>query len=230
LKKLRTKFCEKSATIAIISLDLSANIADNTTMNYGYDKINEALRLLDGRLKMNQSSNFSIVVCGGTALNAMHLIQRTTKDVDIVALMDSHNQLIDPAPLPEELIVAAKEVAGILNLPQDWLNNGPSSGDGGLFRLGLPDRFKERLIKNYQGEKLTVYLASRLDQIHFKLYAAVDQLGSYHASDLKQLSPSDEELLQAVSWATSHDLSEGFKAAIKLFLRKFGYERLVDKI
>jgi hypothetical protein len=199
-------------------------------MAYGYEKINEALRLLDGRLKMNQSSSFSLVVCGGTALNAMHLIQRTTKDVDIVALMDSNNQLVDPAPLPEELLVAAKEVADTLNLPQDWLNNGPSSGDGGLFRLGLPDGFKERLVKNYQGEKLTVYFASRLDQIHFKLYAAIDQLGSYHASDLKQLSPSDEELLEAIRWATTHDPSEGFQAAIKLFLQEFGYERLVDKI
>ena len=199
-------------------------------MSYGYDKINEALRLLDGRLKMNRSSSFSLVVCGGTALNAMHLIQRTTKDVDVVALMGSNNQLVDPAPLPDELLVAAKEVADTLNFPQDWLNNGPSSGDGGLFRLGLPDGFKERLIKNYQGEKLTVYFASRLDQIHFKLYAAIDQFGSYHASDLKQLSPSDEELLQAVRWATTHDPSEGFQTAIKLFLREFGYERLVDKI
>ena len=186
--------------------------------------------MLDGRLKMNRSSSFSLVVCGGTALNAMHLIQRTTKDVDVVALMGSNNQLVDPAPLPDELLVAAKEVADTLNFPQDWLNNGPSSGDGGLFRLGLPDGFKERLIKNYQGEKLTVYFASRLDQIHFKLYAAIDQFGSYHASDLKQLSPSDEELLQAVRWATTHDPSEGFQTAIKLFLREFGYERLVDKI
>ena len=199
-------------------------------MNYEYDKINEALRLLDGRLKMNRSSSFSLVVCGGTALNAMHLIQRTTKDVDIVALMGSNNQLVDPAPLPGELLVAAKEVADTLNLPQDWLNNGPSSGDGGLFRLGLPDGFKERLVKNYQGEKLTIYFASRLDQIHFKLYAAIDQLGSYHASDLKELSPSDEELLAAIGWATTHDPSEGFQIAIKLFLREFGYERLVDKI
>ena len=199
-------------------------------MNYGYEKFNEALRLLDGRLKMNRSRSFSLVVCGGTALNALHLIKRTTKDVDIVALMDSTNQLVDPVPLPEELLMAAKEVADTLQLSQDWLNNGPSSGDGGLFRLGLPGGFKERLVKSSQGEKLTVYFVSRLDQIHFKLYAAIDQLGSYHASDLKQLSPSDEELLQAVRWATTHDSSEGFQTAIKLFLREFGYDRLVDKI
>ena len=199
-------------------------------MNYGYEKIEEALKLLDGRLTLNQSDHFSLVVCGGAALNAMRLIQRTTKDVDIVALMDSNNQLVDPAPLPEELLIAAKEVADTLNLPQDWLNNGPSSGEGGLFRLGLPDGFKDRLVRNYQGEKLMVYFVSRLDQIHFKLYAAIDQLGSYHASDLKQLSPSDDELLQAVRWATTHDPSEGFQIAIKLFLQEFGYERLADKI
>jgi hypothetical protein len=218
----------KILKIAIILLDLSAISADNDSMNY--EKINNALRLLDGRLTINQSSNFSLVVCGGTALNAMNLIHRTTKDVDIVALMDSNHQLVDPAPLPEELLVAAKEVAETLNLPQDWLNNGPTSGDGGLFRLGLPDGFKERLVKSYQGKKLAVYFVSRLDQIHFKLYTAIDQLGSYHASDLKQLSPSDEELLQAVRWAITHDPSEGFLTATKLFLREFGYERMADKI
>ena len=195
-----------------------------------YERINKALHLLDGRLTINQSRGFSLIVCGGTALNAMNLIHRTTKDVDIVALMDSNNQLVDPAPLPEELLIAAKEVAEALNLPQDWLNNGPSRGDGGLFRLGLPNGFTERLVKNYQGQRLTVYVVSRLDQIHFKLYAAIDQLGSYHAADLKQLSPSDEELLQAVRWAMTHDPSEGFQAATKLFLREFGYERLADKI
>ncbi len=215
---------------AIITLDLSAIIADNAIMNYEYKEIEKALRLLDGRLKLNRSEHYSLVICGGAALNAMHLIQRTTKDVDIVALMDSNNHLVDPAPLPEELLVAAKEVADTLNLPQDWLNNGPSSGEGGLFRFGLPDGFKDRLVRNYQGEKLTVYFISRLDQIHFKLYAAIDQLGSYHASDLKQLSPSDEEFLQAIRWATTHDPSEGFKVAIKLFLREFGYVQLADKI
>jgi hypothetical protein len=160
----------------------------------------------------------------------MRLISRTTKDVDIVALLDSGGNLADPAPLPKELTLAAKEVADTLNLTSDWLNNGPSSGDGGLYRLGLPEGFKGRLIKKYDGDKLTVYCVSRFDQIHFKLYAAIDQFGSYHAADLKQLSPSDDELLQAVLWAKSHDPSEGFQEAIKMFLREFGYEHLVDKI
>ena len=214
----------------VISLDLSAIIADNNTMTNEYEKIEKAIRLLDGRLELNKSGRFSIVVCGGTALNAMNLVHRVTKDVDIVALMDNDNNLTDPAPLPVELLVAAEEVADTLNLSSDWLNNGPSSGDGGLFRLGLPDGFQDRLTRYYSGKNLTVYLISRLDQIHFKLYAAIDQFGSYHASDLRQLSPADEELLQASQWAMTHDPSKGFKTAIKMFLREFGHERLADKI
>jgi hypothetical protein len=199
-------------------------------MNYSYKQIAKALKLLDGRLMLNKSPRFSLIVCGGAALNAMNLIQRTTKDVDIVALMDSKGRLMDPAPLPQELMTAAKEVADTLHLPEDWLNNGPSSGDGGLFRLGLPDGFSSRLVKSFEGRTLTVYFVSRLDQIHFKLYAAIDQHGGYHASDLKQLSPTDEELLLAINWAVKHDPSEGFKTAIKLFLQEFGYGRLAEKI
>jgi len=199
-------------------------------VDYQFSKILEALRLLDGRLVLNQAGPFRLVVRGGAALNATHLIQRTTNDVDVVALIGPKGELADPAPLPEELVNAAKEVTDTLALPEEWLNNGPSRGDGGLFRLGLPAEFKNRLVAGYQGEKLTVYFVGRLDQIHFKLYAAIDQFGGYHASDLKQLLPTDEELLQAVAWAKTHDRSEGFKEAAKLFLREFGCERLVDKI
>jgi hypothetical protein len=199
-------------------------------MDYNFEQIERALKLLDGRLGLNKSGYFSIIICGGAALSAMKLVQRTTKDVDIVALLDSKGNLADPAPLPQELTLAAGEVAHTLKLPPDWLNNGPSSGDGGLYRLGLPEGFKYRLIKKYDGDNLTVYCVSRFDQIHFKLYAAIDQFGSYHAADLKQLSPSDDELLQAVRWAKTHDPSEGFQTAIKMFLREFGYEHLAGKI
>ena len=199
-------------------------------MKNTYEQIETYLKLLDGRLQINGSRNLSIIVCGGAALNALRLVQRTTKDIDIVALLDSSGHLVDPAPLPKELLTAAKEVADTLNLPKDWLNNGPSSDDGGLFRLGLPKGFTERLVKGYQGKKLAVFYISRLDQIHFKLYAAVDQFGSYHAADLKQLAPTDNELLQAVKWSMTHDSSDGFRMSIKLFLERFGYERLAEKI
>ena len=199
-------------------------------MKMPYETIDAALKLLDGRLMLNGSKECGRVVCGGTALNALGLVQRTTQAVDIVALMDNARELVDPAPLPLELLAAANEVADTLKLSKDWLNNGPSSGDGGLFRLGLPRGFKERLVKNFQGDRLAIYYASRLDQIHFKLYAAIDQLGSYHAADLKELKPTEAELLQAFQWTTTHDPSDGFRVATKLFLDGFGYGQLVDRI
>lgn len=44
---------------------------------------------------------------------------------------------------------------------------------------------------------ITVLSASRLDQIHLKLYALVDQGAARHEQDLRALKPTTEELLQA---------------------------------
>lgn len=199
-------------------------------MTYQYEQFDTALRLLSGRLDIAAAPNFNLVVCGGTALVATELVMRTTRDVDVVAMADDNGELIDPAPLPEALATAALEVAEDLGLPEDWLNNGPSSGEGGLYRLGLPDGFAARLSWKRFGGKLTVAFIDRIDQVYFKLYAAVDQFGSYHASDLQELDPTDEELLGAVAWSRTHDPSDGYLESIKMFFREFGYEHLVERI
>lgn len=199
-------------------------------MTHDYEKFNQALLLLNGRLELAGAPRFNLVVCGGTALAATGLVPRMTKDVDIVALVDDEGDLLDPAPLPQALVREAHEVALDLGLPKDWLNNGPSSGDGGLFRLGLPDGFVERLTWMAIGKKLTVSFISRYDQIHFKLYAAVDQSGSYHAADLRELQPTDEELLAAAGWTRSHDPSDGYLQGLQWFLKEFDYEHLVDRV
>ena len=199
-------------------------------MTYQYDQFDTALRLLNGRLDIAGALNFNLVVCGGTALVATELVMRATRDVDVVALADDDGELIDPAPLPEALEKAALEVAEDLGLPKDWLNNGPSSGEGGIFRLGLPSGFADRLSWKRFGERLTVAFIDRIDQIYFKLYAAVDRFGGYHATDLQELAPTDDELLGAVAWSRTHDPSEGYLEGIKMFFREFGYEHLVERI
>ncbi len=199
-------------------------------MTYQYEQFDTALRLLNGRLNIAAAPNFNLVVCGGTALVATKLVMRATRDVDIVAMADEEGQLVDPAPLPEALATAALEVAEDLGLPKDWLNNGPSSGEGGLYRLGLPGGFSDRLSWESFGEKLTVAFIDRIDQIYFKLYAAVDQFGSYHATDLQELDPTDDELLGAVAWSRTHDSSDGYLENIKMFFGKFGYEHLLERI
>ncbi len=59
---------------------------------------------------------------------------------------------------------------------------------------------------------LTLHVASRFDQVHFKLYATVDQgPRSKHFNDLEQLAPSPEELDAAARWCREHDPSPGFE-------------------
>lgn len=199
-------------------------------MTFQYDKFDQALRLLNGLLVLAAAPRFNLVVCGGSALAATGLVVRTTKDVDVVALMGDEGDLLDPAPLPQALVQAALDVALDLGLPQNWLNNGPSSGDGGLFRLGLPEGFVARLTWTTIGERLTIGFISRYDQIHFKLYAAVDRSGSYHAEDLRELHPTDAEMLDAAGWTRTHDPSEGYLQGLQWFLREFGYGHLADRV
>jgi hypothetical protein len=187
-----------------------------------------AMRSLAIRLAENQSDSVEIVVCGGSALILTGMIPRTTKDVDVVALMRA-GHLASPSPLPDELLQAAREVADDLDLEDNWLNNGPSRGEGGLFQMGLPAGFAERLTSVVYGERLTVHFIDRLDHIHFKLYASADR-GGYHIEDLHALSPRPEELEAAARWCMTHDVSEGFRMVLKQLLTELGYEDVADRV
>jgi len=187
-----------------------------------------ALKSLAIRLQENRAEMVEIVVCGGSALILTGMVPRTTKDVDIVALIRS-GQLTSPAPLPAELVRAAEEVAEDLGLDADWLNNGPSPGEGGLFQMGLPDGFAERLTCAVYGERLKVHFIDRFDQIHFKLYAAVD-LGGYHIEDLRALAPTAKEMGAACRWCITHDVSDGFQMVLKRVVKELGYEDVADRL
>jgi len=193
--------------------------------NRGLDR---ALELLSIRLKQNGAKPVEIVVCGGSALILTGLVPRVTKDVDVLALSkDGH--LLSPDPLPESIVRAAKEVAEDLGLIHNWLNNGPSRGEGGLFQMGLPEGCEERLLSRAFGDHLTVHFIDRYDQVYFKLYAAVDR-GGYHVEDLLALSPDLDEIEAAARWAMTHDVSEGFALILKEMLRSLGYETVANRL
>lgn len=158
------------------------------------------------------------------------LRSRTTDDADILAFLDENGVPADPEPLPSFLTNAAAQVARDIGLPQNWLNNGPSQGDGGLYRLGLPDGLVSRSIQRIYGPKLDVFYISRLDQIFFKLYAAADNYGPTHISDLLALAPTDEELVSASKWAMTHDVSETFRNELKNLLKELGHEFAAQNI
>jgi hypothetical protein len=178
-------------------------------------KLNEALQLLNEQLVLIDAPATEIVVCGGSALIATGLVPRTTQDVDIVALMKAE-VLVDSEPLPKYLIEAADRVGKVLNLPVDWLNNGPAS----QFQMGLPQGFQERLTTVIVGKKLTVHYIGRYDQIFFKTFASADR-GGYHVSDLKALNPTKEELIAAAKWCMTQDTSEAFRMILKDMFKRY---------
>ncbi|MGA2260064.1 MAG: hypothetical protein ABSH28_01370 [Acidobacteriota bacterium] len=206
------------------------NTNNNMIENIDAENLETAMRLLAARLDLAQTEPIGVVVCGGSALIAQGLIQRATKDVDVVALMDSERRLVSPAPLPGSLLKAAKEVARDMGLPDNWLNNGPSRDEGGLFQLGLPEGMADRLNERVYGPRLTVFFVGRFDQIHFKLYAAADRRDGTHLDDLLLLKPTAAELETAARWAMTHDVSPGFRTILKDMLRQVGHESVADRI
>jgi hypothetical protein len=167
--------------------------------------------------------HYELVVIGGSGLVALGFIERSTRDVDVVAIR-SDGDLGSADPLPEALRLARDRVARDFSLPAEWLNPGPTT----LLDLGLPEGFVDRLERRDYGEGLVVHLASRYDQIHFKLYALVDQGPGKHEADLRALSPSEEELLAAAEWTRSQDPSEGHALMLRKALAHLGVEHGLD--
>lgn len=178
----------------------------------------EALSTL-GEVMESRGFHCEVVAIGGGALSLLGLISRSTKDIDIVALI-LDGRFVSAQTLPSELTRARDDVATTLGLPGDWLNSGPTQ----LLDFGLPEGFEKRMItKRYHG--LTVHLAGRLDQIFFKFYAAIDRgPRSKHVDDLRRLKPTADELLDATQWARGHDPSPEFQEMSRQALAYFGVE------
>lgn len=164
-----------------------------------------------------RGERYALAVVGGSALLALALVSRATRDVDVVAIVHD-GELVSAEPFPPGLQDAAALVARDFGLPVQWLNPGPAS----LMELGLPEGFFERAERRDYGDALIVLFASRTDQIYLKLYATVDQGAGKHLNDLRALDPSERELLDAAAWSRSQDPSAGYLSLLEAALEHLG--------
>ena len=170
-----------------------------------------------GQLLAERGFHYELLVVGGGALQLLGLIDRPTRDVDVVAQVD-RTGLARLDALPAPLQSAVDDTARMFGLPSGWFTVGPRA----LVDLGLPEGVLGRAHRREWGG-LTLYLADRRDQIAFKLYAAVDQgPSSKHFQDLRRLAATDNELRSAAAWARTHDPSEGFLVELRAALRDLG--------
>jgi hypothetical protein len=182
------------------------------------ETINVVLNALADQLQA-LSSHVEIVVIGGSALTALGLVRRATRDVDVLAIADN-GELRLAEPLPQALLAARAAVAADFGLAENWLNAGPTE----LLKWGLPEGFMSRVVTRFYGTALVVHFASRLDQIHFKLFAMVDQGGGRHEADLRALSPTSGELAAAARWSVTQDPSPGYRSVLLDALRILGVD------
>jgi hypothetical protein len=190
--------------------------------------IDDIFTALDRQIGVHGRIPLGLVVCGGTALSALGLVMRTTKDVDVLGtvLEIPGGLLIQKiTKFPEWLTDAANKIRRDFDLPENWLNLGPAA----QVESGLPEGFEKRLVKRVYGQYLTIYYISRIDQIHFKLYAAVDR-GDYHVQDLFALRPMEDEIEMAAKWVITQDVSDVFKALLKDFLEVHHYGAVAERI
>lgn len=183
------------------------------------DSVERALGTLGGLLEQ-RGLEYEIVVVGGGALLLLGIIRRPTKDVDVLALVD-HGQYITAQPLPRGLEQAVGDVADVLGLARNWLNGGPTA----QIRSGLPEGFKDRVdTRTYR--TLVVHVASRVDHIFLKLFAAVDQwpVQGKHVDDLRRLAPTRQELLEAARWVRGQDTGPEFPRMVAAVLKALGAE------
>ena len=179
-------------------------------------RLEELLEAL-GQLLEARGHTYTLITVGGASLLLQRLSVRPTRDLDVIAVGDG-KAFRKADVLPASLLEASRDVGTAAGVGENWLNAGPT----GLMDFGLPAGFDERSEVRQYGS-LTLHIASRFDQICFKLYAAVDQApASKHLDDLRLLEPTAEELVAAARWSQTHDPSEDYHGQLLALLRMLG--------
>lgn len=142
------------------------------------------------------------VAIGGSALNLLGVVDRETRDCDILA-----------PPLSEEVLEAARafarqqRAAGTI-LRDDWLNNGPES----LARI-LPPGWQNRVVPLFAGKAVRLSALGRADLLKTKLFAYCDRRTDL--DDCIALAPTKAELDEALPWVEYQDANELWPAHVR---------------
>jgi hypothetical protein len=195
-------------------------------MDFTKESVEASLRMLADLLAAEQAKPAWLVVCGGSALLATGLVLRPTRDVDVLALREPDGTPMSCHPLPADLLNAAKRVAVEWKLFPDWINSGPAD----LFELSLNLGLWKRLDTRTYGSHLKVSFITRLDQIVFKLYAAVGRSEQRDFDDLVALAPRGMEIEPAARWLIARAVSPDKRARLTDVIRCLGHGEIADRL
>jgi len=194
------------------------------------DIILQMLQELDQRMEFEGCPPADLVVCGGAAFGLLKLHDRPTRDVDVLGGWDRAARRITLIEAFDEKLQACIERVAqshpeLAGMGLDWINLGPRS----LAKAGLPEGFANRLQQFRMGNRLTLHVLGRQDLLALKLYAAADDCRKrqeIHFADLKGLSPTFEELDQALEWVRTRRDFEVKRLVVKYVIERLGYDDL----
>ena len=145
--------------------------------------------------------SFDAVVIGGSALGLLGVIDRQTRDFDVLA-----------PSLPLEISDAAKDFAKAqrdlgVDLADDWLNNGPIQ-----LREVLPPDWRSRVQPLFKGAAWSLETLGRADLLMTKLFALCDR--GTDLPDCLALVPAEAELAAATPWLVLQDGNPDWRAHV----------------
>ena len=131
----------------------------------------------------------SLIICGGSALIVMGIIDRQTRDVDV----------LEPE-IDSLLSDIAVRIGKEFGLSDKWLNNGPES-----LRRDLKPGWRTRTASIFKGKALEMRSLGREDLLATKLYAFCDREDDLE--DVLKLKPTRTELANIFHWVLKRDAS-----------------------
>ncbi|MDH5676327.1 MAG: DUF6036 family nucleotidyltransferase [Myxococcales bacterium] len=164
------------------------------------------------RFSPSAACAYQATVIGGAALQLMGVIDRPTKDCDV----------LDPE-LPPDVVKAADDYAATLggSLSPGWFNNGPIS-----VTRTLPADWTSRVRLLYSGEAIVLRTLGREDLLRSKLFALVDR--NIDQPDCVALKPARQELHALLPWLDDQDGNEQWPDYVRVVLGRLaqdlGYE------
>ena len=147
------------------------------------------------------------VVIGGAALNLLKVIDRGTKDCDVLV-----------PELAAEILEAANEFRGVVakrnvTLIEGWLNNGPAS-----LAKQLPGGWELRLQEVFVGQAMHLQTLGRPDLLRSKLFALCDR--GIDIEDCLALRPTAAELTELLPWVQYQDANPQWPEHVRRTLDK----------
>jgi hypothetical protein len=164
---------------------------------------------------VNQDLSFEAVIVGGAALVLLNVIERATRDCDVLS-----PQLSDVIATAAKAF--AKETQNTSSpLDSDWLNNGPAS----LTKI-LPSHWEKRLEVVFTGKALILNSLGRSDILLSKLFALCDR--GTDLGDCLALKPTKAELNDSLEWLKYQDANplwpEHVSDTINNLAERLGYD------